>query len=168
MTATSSRAVSAVGLSSGNHRAPPPPIFSSHNDQHPRAVEPYRQQNPGTTGNARATIGKQPDPHRWPKGSSPTHGKRSTRLVTAHHHERAHPTNPTREHDHNATSPRRTRTDTAAPNRPADRPRFFPPCNKNVTPRTAPVGKQTRQDGHAPAPNSPRRADDRRPSAPTT
>lgn len=47
---------------------------------------------------------------------------------------------------HCATAkPRRTRTATAAPRRPADSGRALPPCSKNVTPRTGAPGRQIPQ-----------------------
>lgn len=168
ITATNSRADSAAGRSRTNQRPPPPPIFSSHNDQHPRAVEPYRQRQPGTTGSPRATIGRQPDPHRCPKGSSPTHGNRSTRLVTAHPQKPNRPNRPQQPHGHDPTANGIERRRTAAASRPAVLPEFLPPCRRKVIGRTAPVGKQARQETHAPTPSAPGAADDRRPSNPTT
>jgi hypothetical protein len=47
---------------------------------------------------------------------------------------------------HCATAkPRRTRTATAAPRRPADSGRALPPCSRNVTPRTGAPGRQIPQ-----------------------
>ena len=127
MTATNSRADNAAGRSRTNHRHDPPPIFSSHSDQHPELIEPYCQRYPATKGRPRATIGRQPDPQRCPKGSSPEHGRRSTRSVTTHPQQADHPNTPPQPHGHDATNPRRTRTATAEPNRPAVLPLFFPP-----------------------------------------
>jgi len=48
--------------------------------------------------------------------------------------------------DHCVTAkPRRTRTATAAPRRPADSGRALPPCSRNVTPRTGAPGRQIPQ-----------------------
>jgi len=69
---------------------------------------------------------------------------------------------------HNVTATSRRRTVTAAPRRPPELPRAWPPCTRNVTGRPDPDGKHTRQAIQAPTPGAPRRADARRPSAPTT
>lgn len=147
MTATNSRADKAAGRSRTNQRPPPPPILSSHSDQHPEAVEPYRQRNPGTLGSPRATIGRQPAPQRCPNGSKPEHGRRSTRSDTATHRPRNERTNGNKHQpanipgshifapalgafiraNHADTAERRARTETAAPSRPAVFPEFLPP-----------------------------------------
>ena len=185
--ATSSRAVAAVGQSSTNQHAPPPPIFSNQID-HPPAVLPYRQRYPTTRGRPRATIGKHRAEHRCASPSKPRQGNRSTRSPTKRHPQRdsqradekhQHPARwPSRDRlapvhladkptNHDTTA-RRNRTETAAPNRPAVFPVFFPPWSKKVTPRTRPPGKHTPQATQAPTPNAPRATESRRPSTPTT